>query len=91
MYTFIATLSISALSIFGFGASANVPAKTVNGCVIKANTQCKKANLRNANLAGADLRKANLSGADLTGANLKGANLRGANLTNAILKSAKIG
>ena len=51
---------------------------------------CKKANLRFADLHGADLSGADLSGANVRGADLHGANLRFADLHGADLRDADL-
>ena len=98
MHSFTKVFCLSLLSVALLAGSAQ--ARTVNGCKIKAKTNCHHKNLngknlRGANLSGAtlhhiklrnaDLRKANLRGADLRKADLSGANLRGANLKGAKL------
>ncbi len=79
-------------------------AKTVNGCVLKPNTNCagkdldwrltfhgklNGANFRNADLRGANLRKANLTGVDFRGANLSYAAIAGARLNGAKMNRAR--
>ena len=59
--------------------------KVINGCTIEPGTQCKDADLMNADLSGA-----NLAGSDLTGANLGGADLTDANLSDADLNWARL-
>lgn len=57
----------------------------INGCEIRPNTSCERADLRHA-----DLYRADLSGANLKGARLARANLRYAKLTNANLEGADL-
>ena len=56
-----AVCAVASLLVTGVRLSP-VSAKTINGCVIKAKTECK-----NAKLKGAKLNKANLKGAELQG------------------------
>jgi uncharacterized protein YjbI with pentapeptide repeats len=70
-------------------------AKTINGCVIEPNTDCRSIDLVGADLRGADLRGAgffgaNLGAADLSGADLSGADLRGAQLLQTKLDGANL-
>ena len=90
----VAVCAVASLLVTGVGVSP-VSAKTINGCVIKAKTECKNANLEGAKLnkaklKGAKLQNAQLSKAKLKGANLKGANLKGADLTGANLTKANL-
>ena len=77
--SFVAVCAVASLLVAGAGVSP-VSAKTINGCVIKAKTECKNAKLKGANLNKANLQKAKLKGANLKGAKIKQADLRGANL-----------
>ena len=86
--------AVASLLVTGVGVSP-VSAKTINGCVIKAKTECKNADLEGAklnkaNLKGAKLQNVQLSKAKLKGANLKGANLKDADLTGANLTKANL-
>ena len=62
----VAVCAVASLLVAGAGVSP-VSAKTINGCVIKAKTECKNAKLKGANLDEATLKKANLNNANMAG------------------------
>ena len=81
--------------VVGVVASVITPgiagARTVKGCQIKRNADCRGKNLKGANLARVDMQGANLSRANLVGADLRAANLKGVNLKGARMTRAKLG
>lgn len=64
--------------------------KTIDGCVLEAGTNCRKADLDSADLRGYDLRGANFSDATLTSASMHRTNLRDADLHRANLAGANL-
>jgi hypothetical protein len=66
------------LALLFFVTAVLLPACTqhINGCVIRPETQCSGADLREADLHRTDLSEADLQGANLSGANLSEADLR---------------
>lgn len=86
-----ASLVLLLLVTGAFGAAAGPEAvKIVAGCRIEPDTQCPRADLRNADLTEAVLMRANLRGAQLDGADLRGADLTSGNLSQASLRGADL-
>ena len=54
-------------SLLVAGAGVSPVSTTINGCVVKAKTDCENAKLKGANLDEATLKKANLNDANMAG------------------------
>ncbi len=80
-----ATLTVG----LGLACASSASALTINGCEIKAGTQCPGANLKGADLRGVNLHRANLQGANMSEAQLGLAELSHANLIGADLQRVK--
>ena len=61
----VAVCAVASLLVAGAGVSP--VSATINGCVVKAKTDCENAKLKGANLDEATLKKANLNDANMAG------------------------